>query len=83
MSGVDLRRVSELLGHRSISMTMKYAHLSPAHKVAAIERLEKRNRQEKTAPAAAILTTLAVERIGTRTDTEPKQAVPTVTPNVQ
>jgi site-specific recombinase XerD len=29
MAGVNLRRVQEYLGHKSIDMTMKYAHLSP------------------------------------------------------
>ena len=39
MSGVDIRSVQELLGHRSILMTMRYAHLSPGHQQANVERL--------------------------------------------
>jgi len=39
MKGVDLRTVQELLGHKSIEMTVRYAHLSPNHKQAAVERL--------------------------------------------
>ena len=31
MSGVNLRAVQELLGHRDIKMTMRYAHLSRQH----------------------------------------------------
>jgi integrase len=39
MAGVGLRTVAELMGHKTIQMTMRYAHLAPAHKLAAIERL--------------------------------------------
>jgi integrase len=39
MDGVDLPTVSYFMGHKTIQMTMKYAHLAPAHKLAAIERL--------------------------------------------
>src|SRR5262249_9119696 len=42
MAGVDLRTVQELMGHKSILMTMRYAHLSPDHKRAAMETLENR-----------------------------------------
>ena len=39
MAGVDIRTVQELLGHKSITMTMRYSHLSPEHRVAALEKL--------------------------------------------
>jgi len=42
MTGVDLRTVQDLMGHKSILMTMKYAHLSPDHKRMAMEMLESR-----------------------------------------
>jgi hypothetical protein len=42
MAGVDLRTVQELMGHKSINMTLRYAHLSPDHKRAAMETLESR-----------------------------------------
>jgi site-specific recombinase XerD len=41
MAGVDLRTVMELAGHKSISQTIRYAHLAPAHNAAAIERIAK------------------------------------------
>src|ERR1035437_7521043 len=48
MAGVDLRTVQELAGHKDIKMTVRYAHLAPAHKLAAVDRLaEYRQEQEK------------------------------------
>ncbi len=48
MAGVDLRTVQELAGHKDIKMTVRYAHLAPAHKLAAVDRLaEYRREQEK------------------------------------
>ena|ERR1700675_1286579 len=39
MAGVDLKTVQELLGHKSVVMTQKYAHLSPAHKAEAVAKI--------------------------------------------
>jgi hypothetical protein len=39
MAGVDLRTVADLMGHKTIQMTMRYAHLAPAHQLVAVERL--------------------------------------------
>jgi len=39
MAGVDLNTVRELLGHGDIAMTLRYAHLAPEHKAAAVEKL--------------------------------------------
>lgn len=39
MRGVDIRTVQELLGHKSIVQTMKYAHLSADHRKAAVEKM--------------------------------------------
>ena len=41
-AGIDLKTVQELLGHKSFEMTLRYAHLSPDHKKAALDVLGKR-----------------------------------------
>jgi len=40
MEGVDLATVQKLLGHSSITTTMIYAHLTPDHFKASVERLD-------------------------------------------
>ena len=58
MAGVDLRTVAQLMGHRTIQMTMRYAHLATDHQQNAVERLvksgngaESRRRQSATKTA--------------------------------
>jgi integrase len=40
MAGVDLLTVSKLMGHKTVSMTARYAHLSPEHNLSAVEVLD-------------------------------------------
>lgn len=42
MAGIDLNTVRELMGHSDISMTLRYAHLAPEHKAAAVEVLSRK-----------------------------------------
>jgi integrase len=52
MAGVDIRSVQTLLGHRDITMTMRYSHLSPAHlreAISVLGRKEPRTKQEQAA----------------------------------
>ncbi len=61
MTGVDLRTVQELLGHKTIDMTVRYSHLAPTHVQEAVERLTAKptdtttdsRRSEATAGAAS------------------------------
>jgi len=49
MAGVDLRTVAELLGHRTLQMTLRYANLAADHKQSAVERLCENKSATKTA----------------------------------
>ena len=49
MRGASLRSVAELLGHTSMKMTMRYAHLSPAFLSAEVSLLDPPKRQPPTA----------------------------------
>ena len=40
MGGVDLATIKELLGHKDFKMTLRYSHLAPAHKTAALAILD-------------------------------------------
>ena len=41
MSGVDILTVASILGHKDIRMTQRYSHLSPQHRLHAVEVLGK------------------------------------------
>ena len=40
MNGVDLITVKELLGHKTLNMTLRYSHLAPEHKSKAVKVLD-------------------------------------------
>ena len=46
---VELMTIRELMGHKTMAMTLRYAHLSPGHRQAAIERLVTRQGTVKQA----------------------------------
>lgn len=45
LQGETLQVIAELLGHKTIEMTMRYAHLIPDHKRRAVLRLESTHMQ--------------------------------------
>ncbi len=40
MQGVDIRTVQQVMGHKTIKMTMRYSHLSPEYVQEAMMRLD-------------------------------------------
>jgi site-specific recombinase XerD len=48
MKGNDLRTVQELMGHKDIKMTLRYSHLSPAHKMKAVQTLIQPKKEGQT-----------------------------------
>jgi len=41
MAGVDIVTVKEIMRHATVEMTLRYSHLAPAHKKAAVDALER------------------------------------------
>jgi integrase len=39
MSGVDIRTLAQLMGHRTLQMTARYSHLSQPHLAEAVSKL--------------------------------------------
>lgn len=78
MAGVDLRTVQDLMGHKTITMTLKYSHLSKEHQIDAVQRLiqkptdtatdTKERECLKTVPPARI--ELATPGLGIQNDEE-------------
>ena len=54
MAGVDSLTISELIGHKTIQMTKRYAHLAPAHNQAAVDRLVGFRPGSEPEPVAAV-----------------------------
>ncbi len=48
MKGVDLFTIKYLMGHKTIIMTQRYAHLCPDHKRQAVEQISRIFQNETT-----------------------------------
>ncbi|MBA3071035.1 MAG: site-specific integrase, partial [Nitrospirae bacterium] len=59
MAGVDITTVSRLLGHKSLTMTLRYSHLAPSHMAKALDILDSTLNDK---PTAQLLHNLGVSR---------------------
>ena len=66
MAGVSLKTVQELMGHKTIQMTARYAHLSPSHLQNAVELISGENSHQTA-------TGKHKKPTATRTATSPKR----------
>jgi integrase len=64
MRGVTLKELQELLGHASLAMTMRYAHLAPEHLRTAVSRLEGLAGSQPTSVSAQASAQEPVETVG-------------------
>lgn len=55
MAGVDIRTVAELMGHRDLKMTMRYSHLAPEHKAAAVAKIATSPTDTRTSTSPAMM----------------------------
>lgn len=49
MAGIDITTVSKLLGHKSLTMTLRYSHLAPDHLQNAVSMLNLTGEAKRTA----------------------------------
>jgi integrase len=64
MRGVTLKELQELLGHASLAMTMRYAHLAPEHLRTAVSRLEGLTSPEPASASAQASAQEPVDTVG-------------------
>jgi integrase len=82
MAGVDITTVRDLMGHKKVQMTMRYAHLAPQHKLDAVERLSVYNPDcsfnsfisyhDKTSEHGSLPSKMALLEVATDTTTDTK-----------
>jgi site-specific recombinase XerD len=41
MAGASIKEIQELAGHKTITMSARYSHLSPEHRLSVIDRIAK------------------------------------------
>jgi len=60
MKGVDILTVKELMRHRAIKMTLRYAHLSRDHKRKAIEDIYSGHDMDTAAEKQSVTSNISI-----------------------
>jgi hypothetical protein len=68
MAGATIKEIQELAGHKTVTMSARYAHLSPDHKLAVIDRI--------AAAATAAATETAIERTNSHQNSHQQKQPP-------
>ena len=50
MAGATLKEIQELAGHKTITMSARYSHLSPDHKLSVLDRITAEAAKTATRP---------------------------------
>ena len=69
MEGVDLVSVSKFMGHSTIQMTMRYAHLAPDHQKASVDRIVPADWTGLEAYVKAAMSATSSEQVSTKSAT--------------
>lgn len=62
IEGVDLNRVRELMGHKTLAMTLRYAHLAPGHTAQAVETIVRKSVPVESPPEPPKVIEIEAER---------------------
>src|ERR1035437_5014940 len=56
MAGATIKEIQELAGHKTITVSARYAHLSPDHKLSVLDRITAEAAKTATRPAGKTAT---------------------------
>jgi hypothetical protein len=73
--GATLQEVKDLLGHSSLAMTLRYAHLAPEHLRTAVSRLDDILSEVPAAVPAPVPTAVPAEITASRAQARAQEAV--------
>jgi len=63
MAGVPIRTIQELMGHQTMDMTLKYAHLTEGHRREAMDKLEQQLQRFRNTPGCCSESSSRISRL--------------------